>query len=177
MMQQAKPSCGVVIVCALLCGMIGSCGRSDKQSGAATIEEANAALKICELPTLPPSVTSVQCWTGGVFAKFLNVKFTAAPEEAIDYFRRAGAEGYFEFREDAGKYLVTGTHSLTGSPVTAEKPDFLKLQHTAMASEPWFNSVYEIRHGWYWISRRGLAGYQLYYDVDTQQFHIYWWYS
>jgi hypothetical protein len=178
MMQQAKPSCGVVMVCALLCGMIASCGRSDKQSGAATIEEANAVLEICELPTLPPSVTSVQCWKGGVFAKFLNVKFMAAPEEAIDYSRRAGAEGYFEFREDAGKYSVIAPHTLTDSPVTAENPGLFELQHkTGMASEPWFNSVYEIRHGWYWTSLRDIAGYQLYYDVDTQQLYIYWWYS
>lgn len=177
-MQQAKPFYGLVILSALLCGMIASCGRSDKQSGAATIEEVNATLKMCELPTLPPSVASVQCWKGGVFAKFLNVKFMAAPEEAIDYFRRAGAEGYFEFREDAGEYSVAATHTLTDSPVTAEKPDFFELQHkTVMAAEPWFKSVYEIRHGWYWTSIRDIAGYQLYYDVDTQQLYIHWWYS
>jgi len=158
--------------------MTGSCGRSGKQPGAATIEEANAALTIRELPTLPPTVDSVQFWKGGVFAKYLNAKFTAAPEEALDYFRRAKAEGYFEFREDAGKYSVTATHVFTDAPMTAEKPRLFELEHNAgIRAEPWFRSVYDIRHGWYWTVPRVLGGYQLFYDVDTRQFYIYWWYS
>ncbi len=177
-MQRARLCCGVVILCALVCGMTASCNRSGKQPGAAAIEEANAALKMRELPTLPPTVTSVQFWKGGVFAKYLNAKFPASPEEAIDYFRRAGAEGYFEFREEAGKYSVTATHPLTDSSMTAKKPSLFELEHDAgIRAEPWFRSVYDIRHGWCWTVPRELAGYQLYYDIDTRQFYIYWWYS
>ena len=167
-----------MMLCVLLCGTLASCGRSGKQSGAATIQQANTALKNRELPMLPLSVTSVQCWKGGVFAKYMNIKFRASPEEAIDYFRRAGAECYFEFQEEDGRYSVTATHPLTDSPVSAEKPSLFELEHkTGIADEPWFRSVYDIRHGWYSTSLRNPAGYQLYYDVDTQQFYIYWWYS
>ncbi len=177
MVQRVRLLYGIVMLCALVCGTIASCGRSGKQSGTATIQEANRALKIRELPTLPPSVTSVQFWKGGAFAKYMNVKFTASPQEATDYFKRAGAEDYFEFQEQNGKYPIVATHALSDSPVTTQKPNLFELElKTGLRSEPWFKSVYDTRHGWYW-SKLDVTGYQLYYDVDTQQFYIYWWYS
>ena len=63
-----------------------------------------------------------------------------------------------------------------------QAPDAVMFQRanlakgTGLFSQPWFKSVYEIRHGWYYhyYSQEGPTGYDLCYDLDSQQFHVYW---
>jgi hypothetical protein len=141
-------------------------------------QRANAALSSTRLPVLPDGVTEVHFWAGGVFAKYMNVKFTASRDQALSYFKNAGAEYYCEFRLADGEYTIVQTHSLTdpGSSSVVE-PSLLYMEIGIGYEQPWFKSVHEIRHGWYYDSLQGVAGFQLYYDLDTQLFYVAWHYS
>ncbi len=91
-MARSGSSWRMMVACSLLCGLLPSCDRSDEPvSDAAAIQRANTALSLRKLPKLPDGVTNVRCWTGGTFAKYMNVKFTASPDQALDYLRKAGA--------------------------------------------------------------------------------------
>ncbi len=46
-----------------------------------------------------------------------------------------------------------------------------------MLTQPWFRSVSEIQHGWFFSCEEGIVGYRFYYDLDAEQFCIYWYYS
>jgi hypothetical protein len=141
-------------------------------------QRANAALSSVQLPVLPNGVTNVKCWTGGSFAKFMNVKFTSSPAQALDYLKRVGAKYYFEFDSSEGIHRVSATHFLDAATTQVDKPNLIELNHrTGIASKSWFKSVYKIRCGWYYDSQRGAAGFQLYYDLDTRHFYIYWYCS
>jgi len=143
------------------------------------IQRANTALSLRRLPKLPDGATNVRCWTGGTFAKYLNVKFTASPDQALDYLRRADATHYLEFQIEGKDYRILATHSLTGAPADTDKPELWCLTNrTGILSQAWFKSVYDIRHGWYCRYGRGApARCTLYYDVGAQQFYVYWTYS
>jgi hypothetical protein len=179
-MRQLAGSWGMVGVWSLLCGLLGSCGRSTSPVPDTTvIQRTNAALSSRKLPVLPADATGVRCWIGGTFAKYVNVKFTASPDQALDYLRRAGAAYYYEFRIEEQEYRILATHVLTCAPGNSDRPLLYSLAHRAgIRAEPWFESVYDIRHGWYYhYFGDAPARYFLYYDVDSQQFYVYWSYS
>jgi len=174
----------VLVLCGLLCVALTSCDRSTGQKpDAKVLQRANATLSGVELPVLPEEITDLRYWAGGVFAKFINIKFTTSREQALDYFQRAGATCYLEFaeREDQHRdiYRVLATHFLGESHEGAELPDSTELNMIDRAGRRWFESVYEIRHGWYYYSERDgrLWECELYYDLDTQVFYLYWHYS
>ena len=113
-----------------------------------------------------------------MFAKYMNVKFTASPDQALDFLRRAGAGYYSEFQVEGKTYRIVANHALTATPQSISTVSLsLLAQGTGMLSRPWFKSVYEIQHGWYYSVQNGVAGYDLYYDVDNQQLYVYWHYS
>jgi hypothetical protein len=174
-MGQLGFSWGTIAVCSLLSGLLPSCNRSaDQVSDAAMIQRTNAALSSRKLPVLPVDVTDVRCWTGGTFAKYMNVKFTASPDQALDYLRRASATHYLEFEIEGKNYRILATHLLTAAAPDSEKPELYCLTNkTGILSQPWFKSVYDIRHGWYYhYYRDAPARYNMYYDVDNQQFYV-----
>jgi hypothetical protein len=139
---------------------------------------ANQILSRIELPSLPDGVTEARSWAGGTFAKFVNVKFTASREQALAYLTAGEAAYYLELSTTDGKLAVAATHLLgtpRGTPDSVV-PTSLELG-TGIAAEPWFESVYQIRNGWFYEFREGITAYQFYYDLDTGQFYIYWSYS
>jgi hypothetical protein len=164
--------------CSLLCILLPSCNRRTEQvSNAVMIQRANTALSLRKLPKLPDGAADVRCWTGGTFAKYMNVKFAASPDQALDYLRRAGAGCYLEFEVEAKGYRIIANHSLTSTSERVKTLDLsLLAKGCGMLSQPWFRSVYEIRHGWYYnsFSQDGPTGYDLYYDLDSGQFYVYW---
>ncbi len=123
----------------------------------------------------------VRCWTGGTFAKYMNVKFPASPDEALDYLRRANATYYLEFQIEGEKYRILATHSLTAASGDTDQPDLWMLTRKAgIHSQPWFRSVYDIRHGWYYHHyelKDAPVSHYMFYDMDSQQFYVYWTYS
>jgi hypothetical protein len=143
------------------------------------IQRTNTALLLRKLPKLPDGATNVRCWTGGMFAKYMNVKFTASPDQALDYLRRASATHYLEFQIEGKEYRILATHLLATAPADPDRPELSCLtRKTGILSQPWFKSVYDIRHGWYYhYWRDAPARYTMYYDVDSQQFYVYWTYS
>ncbi len=171
----------------LVCAVLTSCGRSTGQKpDTKLVQRANTTLSKVELPVLPEGITDLHYWAGGIFAKFINIKFTASRDQALDYFKRAGAPCYFEFevREDkrpGDKYRFSATHSLTQDPVQTKPPVSFELNYgNGLALKRWFDSVYQIRHGWYYGPRKkedGNWGSELYYDLDTQVLYLYWHYS
>jgi hypothetical protein len=170
----------MVIVCCLLCGLSLSCDHSSHQvSSAERIRCANDALSSHKLAVLPHGITDADCWTGGTFAKYMNVKFSASADQALDYLRREGAACYLEFVIEGNQYRILATHSLTGASELIADPElFCIAKDIGIRSEPWFKSVYDIRHGWYYHNfRNAPERYTIYYDVDTQQMYIYWTYS
>jgi len=178
-MKRLRPPCNVVVPCALLCAVLTSCDRSAKEPPSTeVVQHTNAALSAAQLPLLPEGVADVHCWTGGVFAKYMNVKFTASPDQVLDYFRRSGAPYYFEFQADEQRHYVITTHFLAAFSDYIVKPSLYELTYkTGIGSQPWFRSVYDIGHGWHYKWHKGAAGCQLYYDLDTQQFYLYWYFS
>jgi len=181
-MEHLKFSWGVIIACSLLCGLLASCDRSDTPvPDAVAIQRANTVLSVCKLPKLPEGATGVRCWTGGVFAKYVNIRFTASPDQASDFLRRANAACYVEFQVEGGNSRVLATHSLAGALGDNDDPDLYMLTHKAgILSRPWFRSVYDIRHGWYYhhfYHDGAPVSYYFFYDLDSQQFHVYWTYS
>jgi hypothetical protein len=173
-MEISKSSCGVIALCAAL----PSCDRKTSETpGASTIQRANAVLSARKLPTLPEGVTIPQCWTGGVFAKYMNVKCTASPDQALDFLRRAGAGCYVEFRVEGKNSRIVANHVLAGTPESITTVNLsLLAQGIGMRTQPWFKSVYGIRHGWYYEDE-GVTGYDVFYDLDNQQLYIFWHYS
>ncbi|MGE5296724.1 MAG: hypothetical protein ACM3VT_18040, partial [Solirubrobacterales bacterium] len=102
-------------------------------------------------------------------------------DQAVDFFRGAGAACYLEFRIDGTQARVLATHPLTDA---SERIDDTELRclvmKTGMFSKPWFKSVYDIRHGWHYYrfsQEEAPISLSLFYDVDTRQFYIYWSYS
>ena len=157
-----------------------SCDRSPHQMSAAeSLQHANEVLNVVGLPPLPDGVTDAHSWAGGVFAKYVNVKFAAPKDQALEYLRSSGAGFYSEFRIDDTGYHIVGTHSLGGTPGTGETPDLDQLvRKSGIVAEAWFKAVYDIRHGWaYYHSADWPARYHMFYDVDNEQFYIYWCYS
>ena len=118
---------------------------------------------------------------GGAFAKYMNVKFTASPDQALDYLRRAGVPCYFEFQGEETGCRVVATHALLGapepSPETHCEKGFFLLTEKGILAEPWFGTVYDIRHGWYYYWADWPTRYHVYYDLDSRQFYVYWMYS
>ena len=181
-MERLKFPWGMIIVCGLLCGLLASCERSDDAvPDAVAIPRANTALSVRKLPKLPDGVTNVRCWTGGMFAKYMNVKFTASPDQALDFLRRAEATYYVEFQIEGKKSQVLATHSLSGTLGDTGKPELYMLaEKVGILSRPWFRNVYDIHHGWYYRYHEyqdAPMGYYLFYDLDSQQFYVYWTYS
>jgi len=168
----------MIVACSLLCGLLPSCDHStDQVSDAKMIQRANVVLSSRRLPKLPDGATNVRCWTGGLFAKYMNVKFTASPDQALDFLRRAAAGCYLEFRVEGKNYRIVANHALATTPQSINTVSLsLLAKGTGMLSQPWFKSVYEIRHGWYYdyYSQDGPTGYDVYYDLDSQQFYVYW---
>jgi hypothetical protein len=176
--RQVKSSWGMMAACGLLCALVPSCDRrTDQVSDAVMIQRANTALSLRKLPKLPDGVTNVRCWTGGTSAIYMNVKFTASPDQALDYLRRVDAGCYLEFQVEAKNYRIIANHSLTSTSQRIKTVNLSLLAKGAgVLSQPWFRSVYEIRHGWYYdyFSQDGPTGYDLYYDLDSRQFYVYW---
>ena len=161
-------------LCACLCVMLASCDRSQEGT-----PEANRVLSVIELPSLPAGVTTVRTWHGGVFAKFVNIKFTASQEQALAYLKANETPHHFEFSVTNGVPRVTATHDLSTPGGTAiEVPNSgCVLARADMAAQPWFRSVTEIRHGWFFSYEESIVGYRFYYDLDVEQFYIYWYHS
>lgn len=161
-------------LCACLCVILASCDRSPEG-----VPEANRVLSVIEFPSLPAGVTTVRTWHGGVFAKFVNIKFTASQEQALAYLKANETPHYFEFSVTNGVPRVTATHDLgTPEPTAIEVPNRDRVLTGAdMLTQPWFRSVGEIQHGWFFSCEEGIVGYRFYYDLDTEQFYIYWYYS
>jgi len=133
------------------------------------------------LPKLPDGATNVRCWTGGTFAKYMNVKFTASPDQALDYLRRANTTYYLEFQIEGKKYRILATHPLTAASGDTDRPDLrMLIEKAGIHSQPWFRSIYDIRHGWYYHHyelKDAPVSHYMFYDVDSQQFYVYWTYS
>lgn len=178
-MGQSRFSWGVIVLCGLLGIVLPSCDRSPAQvPDADMIQRTNVALSSRHLPKLPDGVTMARCWTGGMFAKYMNVKFTASPDQALDFLRRAGAGCYSEFQVEGKNCRIVANHALAATPQGVDTVGLsLLAKGTGMLSRPWFKSVYEIRHGWHYGLQDGIAGYDVYYDVDNQQLYVYWHYS
>jgi hypothetical protein len=178
-MKHLGLSWGMVMVCGLACGLLSSCaGSTSQRAEAHRMRRANAALSSRRLPVLPADVTDVRCWTHGLSTKYLNVTCTASPNQALDYLRRTGATYYVEFRIEAAEYRILATHLLTAAPGATDKPDLSCLtDKTGLVAQNWFESVHDIRHGWYY--RRSYppdarGEYCLFYDLDSLQFYVYW---
>jgi hypothetical protein len=147
-------------------------------SQAETIQHTNRVLQSRELPALPEDVTDVHCWTGGIFAKYMGVRFNASVDQALAYFRKAGAVCYIEFQAQGDTHQVVATHSLTVDPPTTHKPGLSWLAGGHGISQPWFKSIDEIRHGWcYYSSEDWPARYYIYYDLDDRHLYVCWYYS
>lgn len=179
-----KVSClrRVVILCALMGAMVASCKRSAPALTAAEeVQRANGMLTAIKLPVLPDGVTDVRSWAGGVFAKFMNVKFSASPDQALDYLKRIGVKQYHEFDlSPYGAYRVLTTHFLAEAEDRLDQPVpvyLSSLTRRDIYAQPWFESVYDIRHGWYYGSEAGVEVLEIYYDLDSGQFYINWSYS
>jgi hypothetical protein len=111
----------------------------------------------------------------------MNVKFTASPDQALDFLRRANAAYYLEFQIEGKQYRILATHALTAAPGDTDRPDLYMLtEKVGILSRPWFRSVYDIRHGWYYhhyYFRDAPVSHYMFYDLDSQQFYVYWSYS
>jgi len=177
-MSVSKRWAKIIVSCVILCAVLTSYGCSKRDTSKQGASNANRVLSGIKLPSLPAGVTEARSWAGGTFAKFANVKFTASQEQALAYLTASAAPYYVELNTTAGKLTVSATHVL-GTPRGAPDdtvPVELRLG-TGMAAEPWFESVYQIRHGWFYEFREGIVAYQFYYDLDAGQFYIYWSYS
>jgi len=139
-------------------------------------ERINSALTGRKLPTLPRGARNAKCWTGGVFAKYMNVKFAVSRENALDYFRRAGAKYYFKFQLVEDHYEVVGVQFLGDFQGDVRKPSYHELNR-AGAQKRWFRSVYRIQDGWFYGRYEAEAGFRFFYDLDTEMFYISWHYS
>ena len=148
-----------------------------------SVPDANAFLAVLEFPPLPDGVTEVRCGNAGLFAKFVNVKFAAMREQALAYLKASAVPHYYEFSVTDGKVHVSASYVLSSSedgpaPNLAVEGELAHVGLGAgMLKKEWFESVSEIRHGWYYRFEDHPVRYQLYYDLDAGQFYIYWTYS
>lgn len=169
---------GIVAVCGLLGGVL---LFRDRPPAVDPVQHANRVLSAIKLPGLPEDVTDVQCWAGGMFAKFVNVKFAASEDQAVDFLRKTGAACYLEFQIDGTQARVLATHPLTDAYEKISDTDLHCLtRKTGMFSKPWFKSVYDIRHGWHYhrfSQQEAPVSLSVFYDLDSRQLYIYWSYS
>ena len=172
-MKKWKRRGAVVLVCGLICLALASYDWSKK-----SVPRANRFLASIELAPLPEGVTGAHCKWSGLFAKYVNVKFAASPEQALAYLKVGDVPHYFEFSVVDGKHQVVATHVLTTPPENDVRsvPIPLKLGK-GMFAPRWFRSVYDIRHGWFYVFDDFPVVYRFYYDLDAGQFYIYWTYS
>jgi hypothetical protein len=167
-----------VLVCGLVCTLLVTRDWSKK-----SVAEANEFLAVIEFPPLPAGVTEVHCGSAGLFAKFVNVKFAANQEQALAYLKASEVPHYYEFSVVGGEPRVSASHVLASSEdgpahyFAIEQGLALDGLGTHMISKKWFESISEIRHGWYYRFEDHPVRYQLYYDLDAGQFYIYWTYS
>jgi hypothetical protein len=138
---------------------------------------ANLALSSRKLPALPFGATGVHCWAGGIFAKYMNIKCAASADQVLDYLRRADASYYFEFQADEMTYHVVATHWLPGTRGTYNEMGLVVWARGPYCGKSWFHTVRNIRHGWQYHSMDGPTVYDIYYDLESQQFYLYWRYS
>jgi hypothetical protein len=177
-MVRLRLSWDLVAVCGLICALLSSCDP-DAGKELKTTQGMNLALSSRKLPDLPAGITDARCWAGGMFAKCMNVRFTASADQALDYLRRTGAACYLEFEIDGTQPRVLATHSLTDGFEDLSGPELKFLaEKIGIRSQPWFRSIYDIRHGWHYHNYRDEpARYAIYYDLDTHHLYIYWTYS
>jgi len=162
----------VVLVAAVVCTLLVTRDWSKK-----SVWGANRFLSRLEFVPLPEGVTEVRCKWSGIFAKYVNVKFAASREQALAYLKANAVPHYTEFRATDGGYEVCETHVLTTSPGRELRDVPVRLGHRNMYRRKWFESVYGIRHGWFYSYEDFPVLYEMYYDLDAGQFYIYWTYS
>ena len=149
------------------------------------VERANLRLTERKLPTLPQGAQNIKCWAGGVFAKYMDVEFTAPEGEAVNYFRRAGAEWHVSFQLVQDHYEVVDEHfqEYLSESEKVDKVYLLKLKlkflkrGEGFGHKRWAKSVYQIRRGLYYGRHGGTAGFDLLYDLDRKVFYVFWYYS
>lgn len=172
-MKKWKRRGAVVLVCGLICLALASHDWSKK-----SVPAANRFLASIKLAPLPEGVTEAHCKWSGIFAKYVNVKFAASPEQALAYFKTGDVPHYFEFSVMDGRHQVTAAHVLATPPANDAGDVPIPLQlGTGMYAQPWFRSIYAIQHGWFYSFDDFPVRYQFYYDLDAGQFYIYWTYS
>lgn len=168
----------VVLACGLILTLLVTRDWSKR-----SVPVANEFLAGIEFPALPAGVTEVRCRAGGIFAKFVNVKFAATREQALAYLKASAIPHYYEFKVVDRKPHVSASHVLSPSEdgpapcLAIQEWLSFKWPRTYMHSKKWFRSIGEIRHGWYYRFEDHPVRYQLYYDLDAGQFYIYWTYS
>jgi hypothetical protein len=166
----------VASISVIACCAVGLCCFLFRTPLNVQVERANLRLTERKLPTLPRGAQNIKCWTGGVFAKYMNVKFAVSRENALDYFRRAGAECYFRFQLVEDHYEVVGVQFLGDFQGDIRKPSHHELNRPG-AQKRWSRSVYQIQDGWFYGRYEGEAGFRLFYDLDKEVFYIFWYYS
>lgn len=163
----------IVVVCALVCTILGSCDDSKEN-----VPKANKLLSAIKFPTLPNGVTTAHSWSGGTFAKYVNIKFTATPQQAKTYLKDCGLTYYYEIDLTGNKATLAGTHSLVSTnEISSEFAVEWASNFNSMVTEPWFEDVCQIQHAWFGLVQETPLNYRLWYDLDKEQFYIYWTYS
>lgn len=164
---------GILMLCGLVCMVLASCKGS--KTG---VPETNKLLAGIKLPALPGGVTEARCWSGGGFAKFVNVKFAATPEQGRDYLKACGLPYYYEIDVVGGQANLATTHSLASSnEMPTENVAAEAVSFDGMVTQEWFEAVRQIEHAWFSVVQKAPLHYRLWYDLDAGQFYIYWTYS
>lgn len=175
----------VAAILVIACCAVGLCCFLFRTPLNVQIERANLRLTERKLPTLPQGAQNIKWWTGGVFAKYMDVKFTAPEGEAVDFFRRAGAEWYVSFHLVQDHYEVVDERFQEDFPESekAEKLSDVKFSLKSLkrgkgfGHKGWAKSVYQIRRGLYYGRHGQTAGFDLLYDLDREVLYIFWYYS
>jgi len=164
---------GVLVLCGLVCTVLGSCDGSKT-----SVPETNTLLVGIKLPALPSGVTEARCWRGGGFAKFVNVKFTATREQARAYLKACGLPYYYEVNFVGGQATLAATHRLApGNEMPAENVAADAVSFDGMVTQEWFESVRQIEHAWFSVVQKAPLHYRVWYDLGAGQLYIYWTYS
>jgi hypothetical protein len=142
---------------------------------------ANHHLKAIGCPRLPASARDVHVCFGGLFAKFLFLRFEASEEGASEFLQALKAGPAIQIGSQVGQVRIVSYEELFGlmEHATDEGVPFREEAYLvpveAVPWLPWYNPL-SVKHGvaYDWTDTSTAQGLRVYYDSDTHTVYLHW---
>ena len=175
---------GCLFVAAAIVAVVGSHVRWKHSMMRGTAPDAqamayvNGRMSALGLPALPSSARGIHVYYGGLFGKYLYLRFQVGQEGAREFFGGLGAQPAVTIGDGPGDVRVLSLDQEARMFGAGRMPPEPHLRVIPPASTPWYEP-HTIRHGQAYerFDAKEPIRLQLFYDQDTETVFLSWQYS